>query len=61
MGGEVEASPGDVIEFVKEMFNVVGTANQKKSADAVIEKYKKHVKFLPKVPKVFFDYSDEAN
>ena len=62
VGGEVEASPGDVIEFVKEMFNVVGTANQKKSADAVIEKYKKHVKFLPKVPKVFFDYGpDEAN
>ena len=59
VGGEVDVPPDEVI---KRVFEVVGTANQRKIADAVIEKYKNHVKFLPKIPKILYDYGpDEAN
>ena len=62
VGGEVEAPPNEKIVNIKNVFKLIGTATQIKVANAVIEKYKKHVKFLPKIPQIIYEYdSDEAN
>ena len=50
MESQVEVSPEDMIEYVKQIFKIAGTANQRKVAGAVIDKYKHHVKYLPKIP-----------
>lgn len=49
-GGEVEATPNKIVEYVARVFETVGTTSQKKVATAVIEKYQKHVKFIPRNP-----------
>lgn len=60
--GEVEAPPNEKIESIREVFKLIGTANQRKVADAVIKKYRNHVKFLPRIPKVFYEYGpNETN
>ena len=46
-GGEVEASPNQISEYIAKVFETVGTAKQKEMATAVIEKYKRHAKFIP--------------
>ena len=48
--GEVEATPMEKMDHIKEVFNKFGTATQQKMANAVIRKYEKHAKYLPKYP-----------
>ena len=59
MRSQVEASPNDLIEEVEKIFKISGTASQRRVAEAVIKKYKKHAKFLPRIPAGLYD--EEAN
>ena len=56
--GGVEASPNEIINYVIKVFRIAGTPTQMKVANAVVDKYKKHVKYLPKIP---YEFTNEAN
>lgn len=55
MRSQVDSSPEDLIEAVERVFKLSGTASQRRVANAVINKYKKHAKFLPRIPAGIFD------